>query len=82
MSCIRWKLREVLEMAGVSVYQFHQALGGRVSRTALYRITRGETKGVDFVVLAAVLDALEATTGKRLEVGDLISRNAQNVTKP
>lgn len=74
MGSVRWQLREALEAAGVSVYQFHQALDGKVSRTALYRITRGETKGVDFVVLGAVLDALEGLTGKKFEVGDLISR--------
>ena len=75
MSCVRWKLREVLEGCRVSVYHFHQALEGKVSRTALYRITRGETKGVDFDILGAVLDALERITGEKYEVSDLISRD-------
>ncbi len=74
MNGVHWRLREVLEDAGISVYQFHQALDGRVSRTALYRITRGETKGVDFTVLQAVLEVLESITGNRFEVGDLITR--------
>jgi predicted nuclease with RNAse H fold len=82
MDSVRWKLHEVLEAAGVSVYHFHQALAGRVSRTALYRITRGETKGVDFVVLEAVLDALEAETGTRYEVGDLIWRDSPLTPPP
>lgn len=75
MSCVHWRLREVLETSGVSVYQFHHFLDGRVSRTALYKITRGETKGVDFIVLEAVLDALESITGKKHQVGDLITRD-------
>jgi len=75
MSCVHWRLREVLEAAGVSVYQLHHALEGRVSRTALYRITRGETKGVEFAVLEAIIEALESTTGRTFEVGDLIARS-------
>lgn len=74
MGHVHWQLREALETAGVSVYQFHNALGGKVSRTALYRITRGETTGVDFEVLEAVMNALEDLTGKKVEVGDLITR--------
>lgn len=73
MAIVRWKLGAFLEQIGLSVYRLHAELGGQMSKTGLYKITRGETSGVDFESLADILEALETLTGEHVELHDILS---------
>lgn len=73
MAIVRWKLDVFLEQRGLSVYRLHAELGGQMSKTGLYKITRGETSGVDFESLADILEALETLTGEHVELRDILS---------
>lgn len=73
MAEVKWKLGEFLEQKGLSVYRLHAELEGRMSRTGLYKITRGETSGVDFASLANILRALEVLTERHVELQDVLS---------
>lgn len=73
MAIVRWKLGAFLEQIGLSVYRLHAELGGQMSKTGLYKITRGETSGVDFESLAGILKALETLTGEHVELRDILS---------
>ena len=73
MAIVRWKLDVFLEQRGLSVYRLHAELGGQMSKTGLYKITRGETSGVDFESLAGILAALETLTDKPVELRDILS---------
>ena len=44
-----------------------------MSKTGLYKITRGETSGVDFESLAGILEALETLTGEHIELRDILN---------
>ena len=44
-----------------------------MSKTGLYKITRGETSGVDFESLAGILKALETLTGEHVELRDILN---------
>ena len=72
VSVVRWRLNEFLEENDLTVYRLHQELQGRVSKTGLYKVTRGETSGVDFELLAHVLGALERLLDKRVEIEDVL----------
>lgn len=73
MAVVRWKLNEFLQGKGLSVYRLHTELAGQISRTGLYKITRGETSGVDFASLADILEALEKLTGEPVALQDVLS---------
>lgn len=73
MAEVKWKLDEFLAKRGLSVYRLHAELGGQMSKTGLYKITRGETSRVDFKSLAGILKALEALTGKHVELCDILN---------
>ncbi len=72
MAEVRWQLSEFLKDKGISVYRLHAELDGQMSRTGLYKITRGETSGVDFESLADILNALERLTGECVAIQDLL----------
>lgn len=73
MAIVRWRLHEFLEENGLSVYRLHAELKGQMSRTGLYKITRGETQRVDFASLASILEALEKLTGKSVTLQDVLT---------
>ena len=81
MSTVRWRLNEFLEENDLTVYRLHQELQGRVSKTGLYKVTRGETSGVDFELLAHVLGALEHLLNRRVEIGDILLYNRTTSSK-
>lgn len=72
MAVVRWRLNEFLQEKGLSVYRLHAELSGQISRTGLYKITRGGTSGVDFASLASILSALERLTGEPIVLQDVL----------
>jgi hypothetical protein len=77
---VRWRLEAFLREHGISIYRLHKALGGKVSKTGLYNITRGRTTGVEFELLAHVLEALESLTQKDLELADVLTYDKEGRT--
>ena len=73
MAVVRWRLNDFLQGKALSVYRLHKELGGQISRTGLYKITRGETSGVDSASLADILEALEKLTGEPVALQDVLS---------
>lgn len=69
---VRWRLGAYLRAHEVSVYRLHRELRGELSRTALYNIARGETRGLDFDTLASLIAALRRLTGEEVAPNDLI----------
>lgn len=69
---IRWKLKQLLEQHGLSVYQLAKALEGKVSANAVYHAARESITRVNFETLATVIAALRDLTGKPVVVGDLM----------
>ena len=82
MNMVRWQLNEFLEENSLTVYRLHQELQGKVSKTGLYKVTRGETSGVDFELLAHVLGVLEHLLDKRVEIGDVLLYNRTTDLEP
>lgn len=70
---INWKLPEVLQREGVSIYRLDQELSKRVSRSTLYK-WGGEPgpKQIDPEVMGWILWGLARITGKRYEFQDLV----------
>lgn len=73
---IRWKMADVLEHEGVTVYALHQQLGNKVSRNTLYRLAKEQPERVPLDITAQVLQGLRLLTGRHYEVADLLEYEA------
>jgi len=74
---LKWKLGELLEREGVTVYALNRDLLEHkqgVSRTTLYRLASEQPEKIDLKVTARILAGLERLTGKQYEVWDLLER--------
>ncbi len=71
---IRLKLKEALADSGVTVYRLGEVSG--VPRNTLYNLVNQERERLDLAVLDKVMTALEQLTGERVNVGDLLEREA------
>ncbi len=69
---IKWKLPELLQREGVTVYRLQQELAKGVSRGVLYKWSNAPPKLMDLEVMARVLWGLEQITGKRFEISDVL----------
>jgi DNA-binding Xre family transcriptional regulator len=70
-SKIVWKLKKLLEANNISVYRLEKECPS-VSRTSLYKLAAGETDGIRFPTLNALLGALNTLTSKEYSVCDLL----------
>ena len=66
---VKWRVGGLLEQNSVTAYRLSEETRGRISRNAIYEITRADTKQVKLETLITVLHRL---TGKRYTVGDLL----------
>lgn len=72
---LRWKLGEVLEHEGVTVYALNKNLAEHqqaVSRTTLYRLANEQPEKIDLSVVARIIAGLERITSKRHGLTDLL----------
>ena len=69
---VRWKLPELLEREGITVYKLMLELNKKVSRSTLYRWTQGVPERPDLEAIGWILWALKELTGKRFNVTDLL----------
>lgn len=70
---VHWRLRELLDRHNLTAYQLGQQLKGKVHPNSVYVLARGETKQVSLATLGYLLEALEALTGTRYTVADLLA---------
>lgn len=73
---VRWRLKELIEAEGTTVYALAEKMGGASRRPTLYAITSPDlakrpTK-VGFQLLEAILIGLKDITGKSYSVADII----------
>lgn len=76
---VSWHLGGILDEHGITTYRLSQELGTKISRDALYKITKGQTKRVELETLDLLLDALKVLTGRDYEVGDLLKKVPSDV---
>lgn len=69
---LRWKLAQLLDAEGITVYQLHQTIKPHVSSNTLYSWSKRAPKLLDPEKLTWVLWGLERLTGKRFVLSDLI----------
>lgn len=69
---VKWKLKEFLDLHGVSAYKLAEKTQGKLSRNGVYRLTSEDLAGIRFDSLEAIIPALEELTGKRVDVADLL----------
>jgi DNA-binding Xre family transcriptional regulator len=67
---VRWKLKPFLERHRISTNALVKQT--RLSRNTVYPIVRGETKQVSFETLSSISNGLEALTGERVDIQDLL----------
>ncbi len=75
-----WKLKSVLEQHNITVYRLADVSG--VPRNTLYKLVNKEPARVDLGTLDAVLNALDELTGERVNVTDLLERDANEYEFP
>lgn len=69
---LRWRLAQVLDAEGITVYQLHQIVKPHVSSNTLYSWSKRAPKLLDPEKLAWVLWGLARLTGKPYVLADLI----------
>ena len=73
---VRWRLKETLEEAGLTVYALGEKMGGATRRPALYAITATDPmrrpRRVSFELLEDVIEALSSLTGREYKLCDLL----------
>jgi hypothetical protein len=73
---IEWKLKNVLENSGVSVYALARAMGNQTHAVKLYRITSPNPdkrpRRIDFDTLEQIIPALSNLTGGTVTPNDLL----------
>lgn len=70
---VRWQLRHILDQHNLTAYALARQLRGKLNKGSVYALARGETTRVDLSTIGDVLAALEALTGTRYAVGDLLA---------
>lgn len=68
---LRWRVKEILDAHGQTVYVLAQKLQGKVNRNTLYQISQNKTRRVDLETLEALSNTLTEMTGKAISVSDL-----------
>jgi DNA-binding Xre family transcriptional regulator len=68
---VKLRLKEFLNANNLSTYRLEREVTG-VSRTSLYKLTAGDTDGIRFPTLDAIIAALTKLTGKPVTPNDLL----------
>ncbi len=68
---LRWRVKDILEAHGLTVYALAKRLEGRVNRNTLYQISQDRTRRADLDTLEALSLTLTDMTGHSVGVGDL-----------
>lgn len=80
---IQWKLKELLEAEGQTVYALADKMGGATRRPNLYTITSPDPSKrptrVGFPLLDSILTGLKELTGKDFSVADIIESDNYSV---
>ena len=77
---MKWVLKDYLNRHEVTPYQLAKATG--LSVNTVYPLARGEAQRISLDTLQTVLDALDKLTGKRVELGDVLERDADEYEFP
>lgn len=77
---MRWTLKDYLNRHDLTAYQLAKATG--LSVNTVYPLARGEAKGIQLETLQTVLSALDELTGERVELGDVLERDAETYEFP
>ena len=72
---IEWKLREVLKQHNITVYKLSSVSG--IPKNTLYNLVNKEPSRIDLGTLSAVLGALDALTGRRVKINDVLERDSE-----
>ena len=72
MVTIRWRLKEFLEIEGITQYQLMKLAQGRISKNTIGSAVRNELNGVQFSTLAAIIEVLESHLDRRVSITELI----------
>lgn len=67
-----WRLREFLDVHGLSAYAVVQATNGRLAANTVYALASGKTRQVELNTLDAVITALRALTEIDVTPSDLL----------
>lgn len=68
---VRWRVKDLLEARGKTVYALSDALHGKISRNTLYKISRNETDRTDLSTLEILSRGISALIGEEVGIGDL-----------
>lgn len=71
---VKWRLRKYLDENDVSAYALTKAAA--LAPNTVYALARGDQSRVDLEVLDKVISGLEHLTGRRVELTDLLEREA------
>lgn len=80
-SCVatRWRFKEFLDENNLSAYSVVQETSGKLSRTAVYDLASSDSPAsIRISTFDALLPALEKLTGRRVEIGDLLTYERDN----
>jgi DNA-binding Xre family transcriptional regulator len=72
MVTVRWRLKELLQIEGITQYQLMKLAQGRVSKNPIGSAVRNELNGVQFSTLAAIIDVLETHLDRQSGISELI----------
>ena len=74
VSSFRWRLGEYLEEHDISAYQLANAVGNLSRANSIYRLARKSAAptSINLAILAEILEALEKTTDKPVNVSDIL----------
>lgn len=69
---VRWRVGEFLEQHGITPYRLSEKTQGKISRNAIYEISRADTKQVKFDTLDTLIKTLREMTGVPVGLADLL----------
>lgn len=69
---VRWRVSEFLEQHGITPYRLSVETQGKISRNAIYEISRADTKQVKLDTLDTLIRVLRDMTGQPVGLTDLL----------
>ena len=72
MVTIRWRLKQFLEIEGITQYRLMKLAQGRVNKNTIGNAVRNELNGVQFSTLAAIIEVLESHLDRQISITELI----------
>lgn len=72
MVTVRWRLKQFLEIEGITQYRLMKLAQGRVNKNTIGNAVRNELNGVQFSTLAAIIEVLESHLDRQISITELI----------